>query len=167
MPRRIELHRAVKGLEQLLTMLALPVHEVSGALVIGDLNAIMRSLSEFSGDVIAFEAFVNHVHLEDVLNGILKPLGEERVILMRLGASMLNILADKLQPFLTDRNVLAYVGGADTVALRFHTESCEGRNWVDLSDVDFLIREQLWVFRITKAGVTPLFPSDHARPATN
>ncbi len=58
---------------------------------------------------------------------------------------------------LGERQVLFYLGGQDTVALRFHIDRNDGKSWVDISDSNFLEQEQLKIFRITKSGITLVY----------
>jgi len=125
--------------------------------VVGDLASIEHHQSSFPGDPTGFEAFVNHIHLEDIFSGLISPIGEEREILLKIGKSIITVWGDRMAGILGERQVLFYLGGQDTVALRFHIDRNDGKSWVDISDSNFLEQEQLKIFRITKSGITLVY----------
>lgn len=146
----------IRAMESLAELSALPFHRVGDAILMGNLDTIQRKLDSYPDDITGLESFVNHVHLEDTLSNLLQTSGEERAILFRIGISIIKTWSERIKYLLDDREVLFYLGGKDTVSLRFHIDRKDGQGWVDLSDVEFLKREQLSVFRVNRSGITAI-----------
>jgi hypothetical protein len=157
MNRRVSIKKVLRGVDGISWLLLRPVVKIGSALVLGDRQTLLSRRLAFEGDDVEFEIFENHFHLEDVTGGILQVTGKERETLARLGYAVMLVIYGKLKPFLHKNNVLFYIGGRDTVMLRFHTEVTD-RNWIDIEDWSLLERENVRVFRATKSSLMALPP---------
>jgi hypothetical protein len=106
-------------------------------------------LQEFGGDCVGFEAFVNHVHMSDILPNILRQLGTDRSLMEQVARTIVRVWADRIRILLDGRSALFFLGGQDDVVIRFHIERPGLAPWVDPSDRAFVAKEHLQVFRVT------------------
>jgi hypothetical protein len=149
--------QTIRSIVELSELFSAPFHKVGDAIVVGDLASIEHHQSSFPDDPTGFEAFVNHFHLEDIFFGLISPVGTEREILVHIGMSLITVWGDRMRDILGERQALFYLGGQDTVALRFHIERQDGKPWIDLSNSGFLEQEQLNVFRVSRNGIMLIY----------
>ena len=83
----------------------------------GDLAEAKRHHHEFSGDMVGLESFVNHIHLEDTVEGIPLDTRLKRRHLSALGEALIRVWAERFAKQLGDRKLLFYLGGPDDVSL--------------------------------------------------
>jgi hypothetical protein len=130
-------------------LFAIPFSDTSGRVVAGDANRATRHLSSYPDDPTGYEAFVNHFHLEDTLM-IPYSDGAIRALLVEVGRDLVKAWAGRLQAAFPEHSFLFYLGGTDSVALRFHVDRGDGREWANLNDRSFLRAEQIDVFRLDR-----------------
>lgn len=138
---------AASTLKKVAEVFARPIHELDGALVLGDLDEARRHFHAFPGDLTALEAFVNHVHLEDVVVGLALNDRSKRRQIMALGEALVHVWAERLSPHLQARSALFYLGGPGDVTLRFHVERSEAPPWFPLHDGVAVRRQRLRIYR--------------------
>jgi hypothetical protein len=119
-------------------------YPLGDAVLSGSLPSAERHLESFPNDSTGLEAFVNHVHLEDVTN---LDAEKDREILLAIGRNIINVWKDRLQPYVNGRKIVFFLGGSDSVSLRFHIIRNDGRDWIDLSDQKLIDRERIEVFQ--------------------
>jgi hypothetical protein len=140
--------RALVGLSELF---ATPLVEFDGCIVISGESESRRHLSSFSGDPVGFEAFVNHIHLDDVLTSAVgRPARREMIT---IGEHIIKVWSERLRGILRGRSILFYLGGSRGVTLRFHVARNKGAEWMSLDDKAFRSREKMTIFRLTEAGL--------------
>lgn len=152
--RRIGVDGATRrALLRLSTWFAAPLLETRDGLVISEEKDVERHWIAFPGDPTGFEAFVTHVHLEDLLasGGSLR-----RRDWLAIGWDLMQVWGDRLRPRLRGRSVLFYLGGSRGVILRFHVAREGCADWLDWTDKDFLTREKLSVYRLTETDLVKL-----------
>ena|SRR5712691_7093640 len=141
-----------KAFTRLARMFAVTFSDIDGCLVI-DGDEARRHRESFINDDTGLEAFVNHVHLEDVVEQMLRPRGAGRRVLMSIGEDLIKVWSERLLPILNGREVLFYLGGKDTVAIRFHVVRQGQPTWVRLDDTAFMEKEGTSVWRLTSTGL--------------
>jgi hypothetical protein len=139
-------------LKRITRLFAMPIHEVDGALLTGDLREARGHRESCSGDFIALEAFVNHYHLSDFIDGLTLEPKDKRRILTSLADAVVVVWSQRLTHLLADRSVLFYVGGREDVTVRFHVERPDSPAWAPF-DPAFLRRERMRVFRASTSGL--------------
>lgn len=109
----------------------------------------------FKGDLDGLEAFINHIHLEDVVQmprNAVNPQ-EQRHALLETGRLLIQVWHERIQFLYNGVVILFYLGGSDTVSVRFHKSRSIANAWINLSDQDFLNRESIEVYRSSEEGV--------------
>lgn len=129
-------------------LFAMPIASAGASIILGDRKAATRTASSFQGDPTALEAFVNHVHLDDLLGGLPLSTDGAREALVALGRALVEVYTERARPFLGGRELIFYLGGRDTVSLRFHVFRGSEEAWARLDDADFLEQERCEVIRI-------------------
>ena len=111
-----------------------------------------RHAAAFPGDPTGLEAFVNHIHLPDLVSG---PSSSDRQTLARLGKALVRVWGERLRPLLRGRTALFILSGrlARDMTLRFHIERKDGRPWLDQLDDQFIRRERVNLYRVTESEV--------------
>jgi hypothetical protein len=142
---------ARKAVLSLAALFASPVIEANAFIVLSREADALRHATSFPGDPVGFEAFVNHVHLGDIVASSAGRL--ERRDLIRVGGDVVQVWSDRLKGILGGREILFYLGGARGVTLRFHVVREGEANWLDLSDKEFIRKEKMAVFRLTSEGL--------------
>jgi hypothetical protein len=146
--------RSERSLRRLLldlsALFAFPILDADECLVISREADVFRHALSFPGDPVGFEAFVNHVHLDDVLASAAGKLS--RKDLLRIGELVVQVWSDRLKGLLRGREVLFYLGGPKGVTLRFHVVREGAANWLDLHDKLFIQKEKMRIFRLNEAG---------------
>lgn len=144
---------ARRALLDLADLFAAPISEIGDRLVITNETNPNRHYPSYIDDPIGFEAFVTHVHLEDILatdaGGKLK-----RRDLLAIGRLLIQAWSDRLRPYLHDRSVRFYLGGQRGVILRFHVIREGSYDWIDLADQEFLKREKIVTFTLSGKGLS-------------
>ncbi len=121
--------------------------------VVGDVAKAGRLRPLFPDDPVGLEALVNHVYLEDLFHSMVVPKGELRRALVKIGQTLISVWHERMAPLLDGREVIFYLGGRDTVAIRFHLVRDSSPSWLDLSDASFVRRERVRVFRGSPDGL--------------
>jgi len=144
---------APEALVRLADLFAAPFHEIEGAIVLGNRGEALRHLEEFRGDPTGFEAFVNHVHLEDIVSGISFEPRTKRRRLLYVGEILINVWVDRFVALLRDRAALFYLGGSNDVTLRFHLEREQYPPWLPC---DSARSARMLIFRATAGKVVKI-----------
>jgi hypothetical protein len=148
MPMKKRTDTLLMGIKSLTYLFSMPLHQMGDVVVTGDPESAKRHLEEFPGDPIGLEASVNHYHLEDYIKGLrLKPKAHRR-LLMTLAEALVMVWSERLVRFIGERAAIFYVGGADTVVIRFHVDRPSAEPWAALTPA-FMRKERLRVYRST------------------
>lgn len=142
----MNIHQALSDLSRTFNI---PFHQIGNTVIAGKISSAERHLSSFQNDETGFESFVNHIHLEDIVQGVFDPETDREALLI-IGKDIIAVWAERLKPYLNKREVIFYLGGSDSVSLRFHIARDDGRDWIDRSDEDLIHRERIEVFKIGK-----------------
>jgi hypothetical protein len=134
----------------------LKAFELDRSICIGDCDNATANRSGFEGDATGFEAFVNHVHLGDLLAGARATPSIE--LTREVAKVVVACWAVSLLPILRGRFVLFFAGGAsvEDFTVRFHVDRGAGDSWVDVGDSAFLKSRGLAVWRFSDAGLKSL-----------
>lgn len=95
----------------------------------------------------------NHIHLEDEFPQRLK-----RRLLIAIGRQVIEVWNQRLRLLVGDTPVLFYLGGTDTVMLRFHQEHEGYIPWI--ADHEHLRRGRISLYRGTRDGVEAVVQVD-------
>ena len=144
-------------IQKLLEILNAPFHELGECIIVGEMNTARLHFDSFQGDLVGFEAFVNHFHLEGLYDDDATS-SQDRDLLIEIGRSIISIWNERLKPMLQGREALIYLGGTDSISIRLHLERDKTDNWVNLDDIDFLQQEGISVFRATGNEIIQVFP---------
>jgi hypothetical protein len=149
MPRKTPTDKLLVLTKSLIELFSMPFHEVGDTVltgVAGDPRDGERFLDTYPGDPIGAEAFANHYHLEDYIEGLrLKPRAQRR-LLMTLAEALVTVWSERLVRFLGGRFAIFYIGGRDTVFIRFHVERPGTKPWAS-HEPAFIKKERLRVYR--------------------
>lgn len=157
---------ARRALKALAETFSVRLFEIDGCVVI-DEDEFHRHRQSFLRDPTGLEAFVNHLHLEDVTGELLPLEAGNRATLVQIGEQVIRVWADRLSAILKERQAMSYLGGADTVPVRFHLLRRESAAWLDLADLAFLRKERITAWLLTRSGLELVlkFPA-HGRSAS-
>ena len=97
-------------------LFAMPIASAGASIILGDRKDATRTASSFQGDPTALEAFVNHVHLDDLLGGLPLSTDGAREALVALGRALAEVYAERARPFLGGRELIFYLGGETRLA---------------------------------------------------
>jgi hypothetical protein len=146
MPGKTPTDTLLAVIKNLTHLFSIPLRQMGDAVLTGSAHSAARHRKEFPGDPIGLEATVNHYHLEDHIQGPrLKPRAQ-RQLLMTLAEALMRVWSERLVRFLGDRAAIFYLGGADTVVIRFHVERPGTEPWTTLTRA-FMKQERLRVYR--------------------
>jgi hypothetical protein len=152
MPKKTPTDTLLAVITNLTHLFSIPLQQMGDAVLTGSASSAERHLREFPGDPIGLEATVNHYHLEDYIKGPrLKPRAQ-RQLLMTLAEALMRVWSERLLPFLGDRAAIFYLGGTDTVVIRFHVERPDTEPWTTLTPA-FMKKERLRVYRSAGGAV--------------
>jgi hypothetical protein len=144
-----------KAFIELSQLFASPILEADGCIVVSGGADVLRHAVSFPGDPVGFEAFVNHVHLDDITDSTAgRPARRD---LIRIGENVIRVWSDRLRRILRGREVLFYLGGLEGVSLRLHVVRDQQANWLNLDDREFMHKEKMRVFLLTSEGLTEVF----------
>lgn len=143
------------GLGLLIAVCRVQPFEVDDCICIGDSANATANRWAFGDDKTAFEAFVNHIHLDRLLQHLSAAGQADRTALFRLIVACVGTAA---LPLLRGRQLLFFVGGEtiEDCTVRFHVERDSGP-WVDVQDELFLSKEGLSVWRFSAMGMELMF----------
>ena len=134
----------------LIDLFSMPFFAVGDAVLTGDAAEAIhaeRFLDSYPGNPIGAEAFANHYHLEDYVEGLrLEPRAQRR-FLMTLAEALVKVWSERLVRLLGERSAIFYIGGKDTVLIRFHVER-PGQRLTALTP-SYVKRARLRVYRTT------------------
>jgi len=153
MPRKTPTDKLLVVTRSLIDLFSMPFHAVGDTVLTreaGDARRTERFLNGFT-DSIGAEAFANHYHLEDYVKGLRWQPGGQRRFLMTLAEALVKVWSERLVRLLGERSAIFYIGGSDTVFIRFHVERPGAAPWTS-HEPAFLKKERLRVYRTT-AGV--------------
>ena len=140
----------------LIDLFSMPFHAVGDTVLTGDAGDARdardarrteRFLNSFP-DPIGAEAFANHYHLEDYVKGLRWQPGGQRRFLMTLAEALVKVWSERLVRLLGERSAIFYIGGRDTVFIRFHVERPGAEPWTS-HEPAFIKKERLRVYRTT------------------
>jgi len=135
-----------------------PIQEYGGAVLAGQPTIIERHLALFPGDPTALESFVNHLHIEDLAGGFLGVKDADRLVLLAIGRALIHVWAERMRQLPRAREILFFLGGADTVSLRFHVFRGEKAAWLDLTSPGFIRDEGFEVYLANGEGIRKIAP---------
>jgi hypothetical protein len=144
-----------RPLTQLLQLCELKPLEIDDCICIGSYNNAVANREHFGTDLSGFEAFVNHVHLTDILNE--STTGDSLLeVARRLAHVVMASWAASILPFLRGRTVFFYAGGMsmEDFFIRFHIDRGESDTWVNIHDAAFLSSSATAVWRFNHSGFT-------------
>jgi hypothetical protein len=148
------------GLGFLAERFAIPLHCTADAVFAGDIPFVYKrdraSIEDFTG----LESDINSFRMHDLVGGVLEDKGHDRRVLRQIGRALIHVWADRLRGLAPDRSFLFYLGGRDTLFLRFHTERSSIPHWTDITDLRFLRRCRIEVYRSGLAGLERLDAAD-------
>jgi hypothetical protein len=140
-----------RAFESLAAELCVDFTADEGCIVI-DREEAERHRGAFLDDPNGLEAFVNHVHVEDLLAGALRPTGRDRAALDAIGIALLRVWAERLHRSFPEQPAIFYLGGTDSVSLRFHLHRPDAAPWVALDDLTYLRNERVSVWLLDAKG---------------
>jgi hypothetical protein len=150
MPRKTPTDKLLVLTKSLIELFSMPFHAVGDKVLTGDAGDpkdAERFLNSYPGNPIGAEAFANHYHLEDYVEGLrLKPRAQRR-FLMTLAEALVKVWSERLVRLLGERSAIFYIGGTDTVLIRFHVER-PGKRLTALT-LSYVKRSRLQVYRTT------------------
>jgi hypothetical protein len=155
MPRKTPTDRLLVLAKSLIELFSMPFHAVGDTVLTGeagDPSAAERFLNSYPGDPIGAEAFANHYHLEDYIEGLRLERRAQRRFLMTLAEALVKVWSERLVRLLGERSAIFYIGGGDTVFIRFHVERPGAVPWTS-HEPAFIKKERLRVYRTTGGGV--------------
>lgn len=135
-----------------------PIQEYGDAVLAGQPAAIERHLTSFPGDLTALESFVNHLHIEDLTTGMLGVKDEDRLALLAVGKALIHVWAERIRQLPRPRAVLFFLGGLDTISLRFHVFRDQKAAWLDLTSPGFIRDEAIEVYLADAEGIRKVAP---------
>lgn len=138
-------------------------HEYEDAILIENPIRIQRHTRVFGPDHSGLEAFVNHVHLEDACASVLLPRSHGRRALMDIGRMLVITWGERMRPMLKDRQAIFYLGGEDSVTLRFHVDRADGMGWLDLNSNRLVKKERMELYRVDPSQILRLLPDGATR----
>ena len=135
-----------------------PIQEYDDAILAGQPAVVERHLASFPGDPTGLESFVNHLHIEDLTAGLLGVKDADRLALLGVGRALIHVWTERMRQLPRARDILFYLGGSDTVSLRFHVFRGEKAAWVDLTNPAFIREEGFEVYLATGEGIRKIAP---------
>jgi len=151
MPRKTPTDKLLVMSRNLTDLFSMPFFAVGDAVLTGDAAEAIhaeRFLDSYPGNPIGAEAFANHYHLEDYVEGLrLEPRAQRR-FLMTLAEALVKVWSERLVRLLGERSAIFYIGGRDTVFIRFHVERPGAAPWTS-HEPAFIKKERLRVYRTT------------------
>lgn len=139
------------SMESLSTLFSMKFKKVEGILIATtNLNSRKTSVNQPISNPVWYESTMNHYHLDYMISRDLS-----RKVLMDIGKGIIFVWNERIHTVIDD-NVIFYLGGDDSIILRFHLERGD----------DFLMpphntaplkREKIAVFRGTSTGIETLF----------
>jgi hypothetical protein len=148
--------KAKQAIDRVVEAFSSPINEVAGCIVLGDPSAVAKHRESFPDDPTGLEAFVNHVHVADLVAEV----DVDHAFLRRLGTELIRVWAERMQSLLKGREVLFYLTGRapSDMTVRFHVDRSDGRAWLNLEDTEFLVREDAMVYRGGIHGLSLVAP---------
>jgi hypothetical protein len=151
MPAKTPTDKLLVVTRNLMELFSMPFHAVGETVLTGDAGdpgAAERFLNSYPGGPIGAEAFANHYHLEDFIKDLhLEPRARRR-FLMTLAEALVKVWSERLVRLLGERSAIFYIGGRDTVLIRFHVER-PGAAPLTSHEPAFIKKERLRVYRTT------------------
>lgn len=148
--------RSLDRVRRVAELFATRIVVLDGVIAIGDPAELRRHREHFEEDKTGLEAFVNHVHLEELLHRIIRPPFKRRPEALRLGEQLIRVWAERIAGIAgADVSLLFYLGGSEDVVLRFHTERMNVHPWIALNKKEARSLK-LRVFRALGGRVTRL-----------
>jgi hypothetical protein len=148
------------GLGVLAASFDIPLHCTSDAVFTRGIPLAYERAHTPIDDLTGLESDVNSFRMHDLVGGVLEDKGHERRVLRRIGRALIHVWADRLRGQAPDRSFLFYLGGRDTLILRFHTERSSIPHWTDITDLQFLRRCRIEVHRSSLAGLERVDAAD-------
>ena len=151
--KRKKILRISSALERLAELFSAEFRRIGDAVILNDMADpgvtadISSYLNQFKQDLTGIESFNNHFHLEDIAD--ITFTGDElvRTKLMEVGRALIKVWAERLHIMLKGQAILFYLGGVDSVIVRFHLERTHEATWIHLSDTAFIQKERIEVYR--------------------
>jgi hypothetical protein len=97
-------------------------------------------------DPIGTEATMNKRYVWDLMGGLIDV--DARDDLMTFGRAIMRIWSERIALRFPDMPVLFYLGGSESVILRFHVRRSGLPDWIELSEGDFLTESKLEVYEL-------------------
>lgn len=148
--------KTLERIRKVADLFAAPIAQIDGMVVLVDRAELERHEAHFKGDKTALEAFVNHVHLEDLVSGLRQPAGNARREALRLGELLIRVWSERVAGITgSDLALLFYLGGTEDVVVRFHVERANEHPWIAISKKEARSLK-LRVYRLRGGEVTRL-----------
>ncbi|KAB8144385.1 hypothetical protein F8S13_05790 [Chloroflexia bacterium SDU3-3] len=138
------------SMESLSMLFSMKFKQIGGVVVVTN-NLNMKFFAEkMISDPVGYEASENHFHLDYMISRDLS-----RKVLMDIGKGIIFVWNERIHTMIDD-NVIFYLGGDDSIILRFHLERGDDY-WLPPHNTGLLKREKMAVLRGTSTGIETLF----------
>ena len=130
---------------------AAEIIDVSGCLLLNSVQARTSEHSAPPSDPVAFEATMNKRHLPDILG--IRDDSETRSALVAVGRALIKTWAERIALRFPTRTVAFYLGGSDSVVIRFHERRSGHPDWINWDDRTFLRASALEIYELSAGGL--------------
>ncbi len=125
--------------------------EVDGVLLLSTEQVLNGRGRLVDDDLVGIESTMNKRYVAD-----LSRLDENaRETLMTVGRAIMLVWSERIALRFPGRDVLFYLGGSESVILRFHVRRPHLTDWTDLSDREYLTASMLEVYLLHDGNLTP------------
>lgn len=99
-------------------------------------------------DAVDVEATMNKRYVIDLVGNIVRI--DDRAALMECGRTIMQVWVERIALRFPERDVRFYLGGSESVILRFHVRGPGVADWVDVTDREFLSRSSIEVYELRR-----------------
>jgi hypothetical protein len=139
-----------KVLEALLQTFCQEIVECDGLLLLSTAQ-VRASGWDGLGDPVSIEATMNKRYLSELIGDAIS--ASSRADLMRYGRAIIQIWSERIALRFPDRVVVFYLGGSESVLVRFHARRLGVPDWADLADRAFLSASLIEVFELRNGNL--------------
>ena len=97
-------------------------------------------------DAVDVEATMNKRYVAELVGDLIE--ADAREELMACGRSIIQIWAERIALRFPERNVIFYLGGSESVIVRFHTRRHGVDDWLDVTDRQFVLQSRLELYEL-------------------
>jgi hypothetical protein len=103
-------------------------------------------------DPVGVESTMNKRYVTDLVGRAIDE--NARDVLMRLGRAIMHVWAERIALLFPGRDVVFYLGGSESVILRFHVRRTGMTDWTDLTDREYFAASNLEVYILYNGNLT-------------